>query len=103
MIMFYRIECLADDRYLRFNTVKCLYKLNSIMLWKNVLNIIIKRESLLKDRKFFHNSKAHRIKQRIVQVLLIVACDKHHEVCTCLLTLNYIVILYYLKYIYISF
>lgn len=50
------------------------------MLWKNVLNMIIETESSLRDRKFFHNSKAYRIKQRVVQVLLIVACDKQHEV-----------------------
>ncbi|CAI6364590.1 unnamed protein product [Macrosiphum euphorbiae] len=73
------IECLPDDKYLRFSTIKCLYKLNSNILWRNVLNIIIKTESSLRDRKFFHNSKAYRLKQRVVQVLLIVACDKQHE------------------------
>lgn len=73
------IECLPDDKYLRFNTIKYLYKLNSIMLWKNVLGIIIETESSLRDRKFFHNSKAYRLKQRVVQVLLILACDKQHE------------------------
>ncbi|XP_026813112.1 uncharacterized protein LOC113553786 isoform X1 [Rhopalosiphum maidis] len=73
------IECLPDDKYLRFKTIKYLYKLNSNILWKNVLDIIIKTESSLRDRKFFHNSKAYRIKQRVVQVLLIVACDKQHE------------------------
>ncbi|VVC45484.1 Alpha/beta knot methyltransferases,tRNA/rRNA methyltransferase, SpoU type,Armadillo-like helical,tRNA [Cinara cedri] len=72
-------ECLANDRYLRFSTIKFVYKLNSNILWKNILNLIVKTESSLRDRKFFHNSKAHRIKQRVVQVLLIVACDKNHE------------------------
>jgi len=80
LFLFFRIECLPDDKYLRFNIIKCLCKLNSNMLWKNVLNIIIKTESSLRDRKFFHNSKAYRIKQRVVQLLLIVACDKQHEV-----------------------
>jgi len=78
--LFYRIECLPDDKYLRFNTIKCLYKINSNMLWKNVLKITIKIESSLRDRKFFHNSKAYRLKQRIVQVLLMIACDKQLKV-----------------------
>jgi len=82
ILFFFRIECLPDDKYLRFSTIKCLYKLNSNILWRNVLNIIIKTESSLRDRKFFHNSKAYRLKQRVVQVLLIVACDKQHEVLT---------------------
>lgn len=59
------------------------------MLWRNVINIIIKNESSLRDRKFFHNSKAYRLKQRVVQVLLIVACDKQHEV---IIILNYKII-----------
>lgn len=50
------------------------------MLWKNVLKIIVKTESSLRDRKFFHNSKAYRIKQRAVQILLMVACDKQQKV-----------------------
>lgn len=72
---------MPDDRYLRFKAIKCLYKLNSNILWKNVLNIIITTESSLRDRKFFHNSKAYHIKQKVVQVLLIIACDKQHRVC----------------------
>lgn len=71
---------MPDDRYLRFKTIKCLHKLNSNILWKNVINIIIRSESSLRDRKFFHNSKAYRIKQRVVQVLLIIACNKQHKV-----------------------
>lgn len=79
--IYYRIESLPDDKYLRFNTIKYLYKLNSFVLWKNVLTIIIKTEISLRDRKFFHNSKAYRIKQRVVQVLLMIACDKQNKVC----------------------
>lgn len=51
------------------------------MLWRNVLSIIITTEISLRDRKFFHNSKAYRIKQRAVHVLLMIACDKQYKVC----------------------
>jgi hypothetical protein len=72
---------LPDDRYLRFYTIQYLYKLNSNDLWKNVLTILIKTEISSRDRKFFHNSKAYRIKQRVVQVLLMIACDNQYKVC----------------------
>lgn len=79
---FYRIESLPDDKYLRFNTIKSLNKINSNTLWKNVLDTIIRTETSLRDRKYFHNSKAYRIKQRVVHILLIIACNKQHEVCS---------------------
>ncbi|XP_025411148.1 probable methyltransferase TARBP1 isoform X2 [Sipha flava] len=73
------VESLPDDRYLRFYTIQYLYKLNSNDLWKNVLTILIKTEISSRDRKFFHNSKAYRIKQRVVQVLLMIACDNQYK------------------------
>lgn len=73
---------MPDDRFLRFSAMKYLYlhKLNSTALWKSVLNAIVQIELSLRDRKYFHNSKAYRIKQRAVQILLIVACNKQLKV-----------------------
>lgn len=79
--LLYRTECLPDDRCLRFSAIKYLHMHDSRVLWKTVLRFIVKIESSSQDRKYFHNSKAHHIKQRVVQVLLIVACDVWHEVC----------------------
>lgn len=72
---------MPDDRCLRFSAIKYLHEHDSGVLWKNVLHFIVKTELSLRDRKYFHNSKAYRVKQRAVQVLLIVACDIWHEVC----------------------
>ncbi|XP_050428681.1 uncharacterized protein LOC126838365 [Adelges cooleyi] len=87
---------IPDDRRLRFNTIKCLFKINCNQMWNDVINIVIQLETSLRDRKYFHNSKAYKIKQRISQFLLI-AVSNNQELCSILNDTVYIWLLSSLK------
>ncbi|XP_050526814.1 uncharacterized protein LOC126897321 isoform X3 [Daktulosphaira vitifoliae] len=71
---------LPDDRCLRFISIVCLFKINNVDLWKDVIERILQLESSFPNRKYFHNSEFSKIKQRVTQFLLITLCNEHFEV-----------------------
>ncbi|XP_050526806.1 probable methyltransferase TARBP1 isoform X2 [Daktulosphaira vitifoliae] len=70
---------LPDDRCLRFISIVCLFKINNVDLWKDVIERILQLESSFPNRKYFHNSEFSKIKQRVTQFLLITLCNEHFE------------------------